>query len=347
MNNIFILRKDIDPWIKRMAEERTVFAPVHEGDAVVYRACDSGLRVELDTMPTTSPKEIVFPQNETLLTYTRGSGNEDGSVGVETTETLPSGKAVIFGTRPCGARGLLIFDQVYNNERIRDAYYAARRENTLTITIACNRPRPTCFCNSVGGAPDDSKGSDIMLYPLDDGFVAEALTSGGEELLALAPSSPAGEKAVKAKAKAGQAIETMGSPMDLSEVRKKFDLCFTDLAFWEKHSGKCLSCGICTYLCPTCYCFNITDEGSEEKGKRLRSWDNCMSFNFTAEASGHNPRSAKAMRLRNRIGHKFVYYPELHEDRLACCGCGRCITACPSSVDIRNIVKAVQEYSHE
>lgn len=344
MNDIYIPRTDIAAWLERMAEERTVFAPARADGAVVYSPYAVGTKVELDAMPTTSPKEIVFPQNETLLTYTRTGGTETGSPGVETRETLPGSRAVIFGARPCGTRGLTILDMVYDNDLTSDAYYAARRENTLTVTLACDQPRPTCFCTSVGGGPGDTQGADVMLHPLDDGFVAKALTSGGEVLLALAPGSPAGDKAVEAKARIEQARQSMGTPMDLTRVRENFDRCFDDTEFWEEQSGKCLSCGACAYLCPTCHCFNITDEGTETEGKRLRSWDNCMSYTFTAEASGHNPRSAKSMRLRNRIGHKFVYFPEAHEDTPACCGCGRCIVSCPSSMDIRQIVKAIQEY---
>jgi ferredoxin len=117
-------------------------------------------------------------------------------------------------------------------------------------------------------------------------------------------------------------------------LRGKFD----DLAFWEAEASKCLSCGACTYLCPTCYCFNLTDEARGALGARIRSWDACMLPLFTMEASGHNPRTGKIQRLRNRIGHKFSYYPGLHNGRIACCGCGRCIKSCPSSVDIRRIV---------
>ena len=115
---------------------------------------------------------------------------------------------------------------------------------------------------------------------------------------------------------------------------------FTDVDFWEKETDRCLSCGACTYFCPTCYCFNITDEGeatSEKGGRRLRTWDNCMSPLFTREASGHNTRMEKALRMRNRVSHKFSTYPE-NWGTFSCNGCGRCISNCPVSLDIRQIV---------
>ncbi|WP_338669425.1 4Fe-4S dicluster domain-containing protein [Pseudodesulfovibrio methanolicus] len=344
MDTIFIQRTDIGRWLDRLAEERTVFAPTRRDGAVVYRPYRTGFVLELDAMPTTSPKEIVFPQNETLLTYSRAGNASGGAPKVEARETLPEQKAVIFGARPCGVNGLGVFDQVFDNDKTRDAYYTARRKDTRIITFACDRPRSTCFCTNVGGGPGDAAGSDVMLYPLGDGFVAEAVTTGGKAMLSLATGAPAGDREVAAKALVETAREAMPEPLELARIRENFDKCFNDMEFWEEQSGKCLSCGACAYLCPSCHCFNITDEGTESEGKRLRSWDNCMSYTFTAEASGHNPRAAKAMRLRNRVGHKFVYFPETHEGEVACRGCGRCIVSCPSSVDIRQIAKAIQEY---
>lgn len=112
---------------------------------------------------------------------------------------------------------------------------------------------------------------------------------------------------------------------------------FTDTEFWIKQTAKCLSCGACTYLCPTCQCFTITDEGSPLEGRRLRSWDSCMSPQFTLETSGHNPRAEKFKRMRNRISHKFSYYPQSYDGAYSCVGCGRCVISCPVSLDIRRV----------
>ena len=120
---------------------------------------------------------------------------------------------------------------------------------------------------------------------------------------------------------------------------------FNDTQFWQDQTDRCLSCGACTYFCPTCYCFTITDEGeglSEKGGRRLRSWDNCMSSLFTREASGHNPRTVKAFRMRNRVSHKYSTYPE-NWGAFSCSGCGRCISNCPVCLDIRAIVLAALE----
>ena len=140
-----------------------------------------------------------------------------------------------------------------------------------------------------------------------------------------------------------EAAAELSLPPDLSDAPAKLLEVFDNMEFWENVSAQCLSCGACTYLCPSCYCFNITDESHGMQSTRIRSWDNCMSALFTMEASGHNPRPTKAHRLKNRVGHKFSYYPNLHDGTPSCCGCGRCIKSCPAGVDIREIVlKAIE-----
>jgi heterodisulfide reductase subunit C len=176
------------------------------------------------------------------------------------------------------------------------------------------------------------------MVPVEGGFVLEPVTEAGEKLLQKASLEDPGDKSAQAEAVKEKASKALGEAPDLSQTREKLLSLFDNMEFWEDVSAKCISCGACTYLCPTCYCFNITDEQSGAQGVRLRTWDNCMSHLFTMEASGHNPRPTKAHRLKNRVGHKFSYYPDIHDGNIACCGCGRCIKSCPSSVDIRQIV---------
>ena len=142
----------------------------------------------------------------------------------------------------------------------------------------------------------------------------------------------------EAKAAREKAAASQQPAPDLSKAARRLEQRFTDVDFWAEQTAKCLSCGACTYMCPTCQCFNISDEGNTLEGRRLRSWDNCMSPLFTREASGHNPRTFKALRMRNRVSHKYWYAPDYSDGRFACTGCGRCIKQCPVSLDIREIV---------
>jgi ferredoxin len=330
----------------RLAEELSatcrVLAPVATCGTVTFRRFQPGMTLDLHSrMAAVSPKAATFPQTESLLTVKR----EIPEKKPEITETLPEGKSVVIGCRPCGARGKLIFNPVYETDKTKDPYFILRRDNTVFISLACDRPETTCFCHSVGSGPADANGSDVLLTLVGEGYVARSVTPAGEDVLKSALFTDAGDKGKEADAKNAKAREMMGEAHDYVSAPEKLLARFDDMDFWQAQSAKCISCGACTYMCPTCYCFNITDDDQGLESRRIRSWDNCMSHTFTLEGSGHNPRPTKAHRLKNRVGHKFSYYPDLHGGVMACCGCGRCIKQCPVGVDIRQIVKAAQEYS--
>ncbi len=128
--------------------------------------------------------------------------------------------------------------------------------------------------------------------------------------------------------------------LDVSQLREKTEALWDD-EYWEKISLPCLGCGICTYVCPTCHCFDIVDVGSARDGERYRCWDSCMYSDFTLMASGENPRSTKRERIRNRYFHKFSTFPSRYETAYACVGCGRCLVHCPGGVEITRIIKDI------
>jgi sulfhydrogenase subunit beta (sulfur reductase) len=340
----FLRQADVAKLLEELGREYRVLAPVQEGDAVVFRPYDPKRALRLDRPATAPPKEAVFPQTELLMRFTYRKDPEDLSrTDIELVERGLSPRTLVFGSRPCDAGGFVVYDRVYDSPKTQDPYYKARRANTAFVSIVCTQPANTCFCNSVGGGPANPTGSDVLLAPVDDGYVAEAVTERGETVLQAAAFTDPGDKAADAEKIKNEAAAAMPKPIDLDDESGKILARFDDLSFWSEMAAKCISCGACTYLCPTCYCFNITDEASGLSGERLRTWDTCMSYLFTLEGSGHNPRPTKAHRLRNRVGHKFSYYPSLHDGHIACCGCGRCIKSCPVSVDIREIVTKAKE----
>lgn len=375
----FISRAQLPEWLRALAADFQVLAPTREGPAVVYRPVDPEApprQPELTLKPTESAKRALFPLSEPLITFTKS--HPEGKPGLELREAAPADQGrprLVFGLPSCDARGWLVFDPVYQGGgKFQDNYYRQRREQAVLIVKTCDRPLSTCFCNWVGGGPASGEGADALATEIEDGLLLEPFTAKGEAALASALLRPAtAEQSAEAARKREAAAAAMPAPADLSgrggqsdqggcieALRAKFD----DAAFWRDQSAGCLSCGACTYLCPTCYCFDISDEERGSRGVRLRSWDSCMLPLFTQEASGHNPRPLKAARLRNRVNHKFSYYPALHPleaggtgetgetggiggkdggagapgGRIACCGCGRCIRSCPSAVDIRRIV---------
>lgn len=342
----FIPLANVPAWLDELAEKYAVFAPRREGLAVVYRPHEKGAMPELAQRPTESAKHIVFPRAEELFHYNYAAdpavaGKKDLSLH---TPEDPA-PAVVFGALSCDARGFFAFDPVYDgsgtNGLAKDTYYLKRRATTAFIVLACRTALVTCFCTWTGGNPASTQGADVLATEVEGGYLLQPVTDKGKELLASGLLQPGTE----AQAKAAEAShETVAKsvapvPLGLEDAPPSLLALFDDMNFWQAQSAGCISCGACTYLCPTCYCFNITDETTGIAGARLRSWDNCMSPLFTLEASGHNPRTAKAARLKNRVGHKFSYYPSLHGGRFSCCGCGRCIKSCPSSIDIRRIVQ--------
>ncbi len=342
----FLKQDRLADWLAALGEKNRVLVPREEGNSVVFRPYAAGDALVLSVDSTASPKAALFPACQELFRFEQAKDpqNPDHTT-MKLFQSRGAESTLVFGARPCGVRGFTIFDRVYQGEKHPDPYYKAARDNTLFVTLTCEHPDNTCFCHWVGGGPDDGAGSDVLATPVEGGYVLEPVSKRGEALLDSPLLEEAGDKSKEAAAARKRGREKLGEAPDIGNAGASLLAVFDDMGFWEDVSAKCLSCGACTYLCPTCYCFTLTDESDGLSGKRLRSWDNCMSYQFCLEASGHNPRPTKAHRLRNRVGHKFSYYPALHGGLIACCGCGRCIKNCPVSVDIREIVLRAIEHA--
>ncbi|MBG0774878.1 MAG: 4Fe-4S dicluster domain-containing protein [Desulfovibrionaceae bacterium] len=329
-------------WLSAMAETMRVMTPVREGISVVFRDHSPEAPLDFGGLDTAGPKAAVFPQTEYLLRYrAERTAPVGGHRGVKLEEVRPEGDVLLFGASPCGARGLTLMDQVLLRDGVEDPCYRIWREHALVAAIVCQAPYSSCFCNWVGGAPDDARGSDLLLAEIEDGFVVEAVTDKGlaavRERLAVATEEQARAAAERAEA----ARAALPAPPDLDDCPARLNAAFDDMDFWNEAAAGCIHCGACTYACPTCTCFNITDEASGLAGERIRTWDSCMFPNYTQEAGGHNPRPTRAHRLRNRVLHKFAFHPARFGE-FSCTGCGRCIRLCPMGLDIRTIIRTIE-----
>jgi ferredoxin len=350
MDAKFISRTRLPDWLRSLAARFEVLAPAREGSAVLYRPVDPAApprQPELALQPVESAKRALFPLSEPLMTFSKSQ--PAGKPALQLREAPAPRPCLVFGLPSCDARGFLAFDPVCQGGgpagKLPDNYYLRRREQAVLIVKTCPRPLSTCFCNWVGGGPASPEGADALATELQDGLLLEPLSGKGALALDSILLRPAVEaQLAEAAQNRAEAQAAMPDPVDLNgcalALRSKFD----DAGFWRDRAAPCLSCGACTYLCPTCYCFDISDEERGSRGVRLRSWDSCMLPLFTQEAGGRNPRADKAARLRNRVSHKFSFHPSLHptsvgqDGQIACCGCGRCLKSCPSAVDIRRIV---------
>lgn len=338
-------KKTLPQWVKKL-ESYTIYSPQKDGDLWNYEVIKNSEIIDLDYLNTIlSPKKIIFPQREVLLEFST-SNEEELKIKEVLPEETPS---VIFGVRPCDAKALTLTDKVFGGD-FKDPYYWKRRNSTALVGLACNTPpSPNCFCLSVDGSPHSKEGLDILMTDLGDKYYAESFTKKGDNLLNLAKAlfknPTAKDKKDLEKIQAESKKKIQRQIKDTKKIPPKLKEMFNS-SFWDEESLSCLRCGICTYLCPTCHCFDMNDEvtsSSPIKGERVRTWDNCQFPDFTMHSSGHNPRPDKAARLRQRILHKFQYFVELYKN-YQCTGCGRCISKCPVGIDIIEVLEKARDH---
>ena len=315
-----------------------IFVPAKEGYYHFFLPLKNGIKPDFSFFNTRlSPKSIIFPQSERMFEFSLNKEEPDAFILKEAEKDFPL--QAIVGIRPCDAHAFQIVKRNFDNPDYKDPWWTKRYENTTFIGLGCNNPRSTCFCTKVGGGPFAEIGLDAIMYDLGDKFLVKIITEKGKVFLerikgGLEADSKDIEQAEKLKQEAESKIK---ADISLEEVLNKRILQVFEADIWDEISFRCINCGICTYLCPTCWCFDIQDEVYKDKGDRIRNWDSCMFPIFTLHASGHNPRAEKFRRVRQRFMHKLKYYPEKYKDGVQCSGCGRCIIACPTNMDIREI----------
>ena len=337
MNNYTIKKDQISDFIQHLLQKYTLWGPVNEDNVIVYKHINSPQEITLDFFKVKiPPKTIVFPQTETLVRYCK-----EKDIAVETPPP-PKKNTVIFGIRPCDAKSLLLLDTVFMSD-CEDPFYALKRNTTLSVGFTCSTPPANCFCSSVGGYPDDTKGLDILLTDLTDTYYTEIITEKGEQLIKdFKGFTPATEQDTKKKNTiCTRAKKEIKRQVSVEHIDTILDAIFNS-PYWETIAQRCIGCGICTFLCPTCHCFDIQDETSQNKGARVRIWDSCMYPEYSCQASGYNPRAIQMNRVRNRIYHKFNYLLK-NNQVLGCVGCGRCIDECPVHIDIIEIITKARE----
>ncbi len=337
-----INKSDMQKLIQAL-EQYEFFGPVSDGSVVKYKKIETADAIDHGFANSEKPpKEMFFPQTETMFNLTIENKK---FADVEEPE-LMSNNAILFGIRPCDALAMNILDTVFTWD-YKDKYYLARREHFTLIGLSCTgeaTPNASCFCTSVGGDPASTEGEDMLWTDIGDAYLVETLSEKGKAVLEAGGSifqnaSPdQTSNAEQAKEKGRNSITRT---LDTSGIKEALSGAF-ESDFWDEFAQRCLGCGICTLLCPTCHCFDINDVVSRGEGVRERTWDSCQYTYYTLHASGHNPRPAKKHRQRNRIYHKFLYMDE-NLDVTGCVGCGRCISGCPVNIDIIEVLDGVKE----
>ncbi|MDW7739120.1 MAG: 4Fe-4S dicluster domain-containing protein [Bacillota bacterium] len=319
-----------DLW-KTLAGKMQLYLPVQDGPAVLLKQWEEGVDVNLDAVNTAiSVKDIFLPREETYLQY-HCSGQT-----LELSEMEDFQPAVAFGIHPCDLKAVELLDKVFMDQEPADTLYKKRREKTTVVALACNKPDPFCFCNDFAINPADAPGTDVMAHLTESNLLLEARTEKGKNLLEQLGELL--EDGFKEDQRQNE-FKTADFNLSLEGLADNLKSRFDD-PLWDELYKSCLGCGVCTYVCPTCYCFDVEDYGHAYEGERFRCWDSCMFGEFTQMAGGHNPRTGRKERVRQRFLHKLQYYPETYGE-IACVGCGRCLRSCPVNLDIVQVIKAL------
>ena len=328
---------DLPALYQRMAQSQDLFLPVRAAGQTDFALWQKDAAVDLDTLKTVkSPKDVFFPQSETLYSCSR----EEGKLSV-TPQQLCDKPFVVFGMKACDVRGMAVLDQVFLSEPV-DSYYAARRAHGTIVALACGRPETSCFCTAFGIDPAAPEG-DVVTWLVDGWLYWDAKTDKGSMLTDLVHDlfELADEGTVAQQQAAIRAIAKKLPYADLSLEgwgAQAADTRF-DSPVWEQLYKPCLACGTCTFVCPTCQCYDIKDYSTGEGVQRYRCWDSCMYSDFTMMAHGNN-RTSQMQRFRQRFMHKLAYFPANNNGMFSCVGCGRCVDKCPSHLNIVKVIKA-------
>jgi ferredoxin len=323
-----IIAKDaLERWLSSLLEKGQVVAPTLVEGTHLFRPICSVEEVAWDYYNSTvPPKEWLFPPTERLFTLEFKDGKAD------IRETVVDQDVVIFGLRPCDARAIAMLDAHFLSDPV-DSLWNQHRSHLTLVGWACTAPETPCFCTSVGGDPQGTEGLDLLLTEGQEGYFVQPITEKGRALLG------------GAETKETTATPSQPEPLptySIQGITETLHQGFTS-PYWERQVEACISCRICTFLCPTCYCFDVRDRRNGEAIERLRCWDSCQGAQFSKIAGGYNPRASKTSRWKQFFYHKYLYYPERFDGVIACVGCGRCVRKCPVNIDIREVIRDLKE----
>ena len=328
----------LNDFFAAVAAKQALYLPVNNNvGKAEFKQWSEGVELSRALNTVRSAKDFFFPQTENLMKFKM----EGKSIEVSD-DRAECEDFVVFGVRACDAASFKILDSVYLVDPI-DTYYKNRREHGTVITLACGKPAETCFCATFGIDAANPAG-DVTAWEVEGAYMLRANTEKGEALLASVADllEDGCEKAVaEAQAKTREILAKLplaGLTTEGVGVGKTQEL--FDRPEWKTLSESCLGCGTCTFVCPTCQCYDVRDFDTGNGIKRFRCWDSCMYSDFTLMAHG-NSRNSQVERFRQRFMHKLVYYPDRNNGTFGCVGCGRCLARCPVSMNIVKVMKTL------
>ena len=336
--------ENLDIIFAEISKTMTLYLPVDtKNSGAAFTQWTDGVKYSDSLNTVRSPKDFFFPQTEDLMAFkTEGKNIEIIDTRSETEDFA------VFGVRACDCKSFEVLDRVFLTDPV-DSYYANRREHGVIITVACTRPSETCFCTAFDIDATAPQG-DISVWKTETDVYFEPNTEKGGALMEKLSSltEDCDSTAVESQQ---EKTKTILSKLPLKDLKldafgsgKTMEL--FDNEAWDELSESCLGCGTCTFVCPTCQCYDIKDFNTGNGVIRFRCWDSCMYSDFTKMAHGNN-RLTQKERFRQRFMHKLVYYPENNDGLFSCVGCGRCLSKCPISMNIVKVIKKIGGSTNE
>ena len=325
----------IDSLFSAIAENNVLYMPVDTKTGAKYEKWEDGKKLSDSLNTVRSAKDFFFPQTENLMDF-KVEGKK-----IEVIDTRSETEDfVVFGVRACDVKSFEVLDKVFLAEP-QDSYYKNRREHGVIMSLACTKPNETCFCTTFGIDAAEPAG-DVVCHKTENALYLDAKTEKGEKLLkalegiteSTDDTAVTEQQKVTRERMANLPLASLKSDAFGDGKTKEF----FDRPEWKELSESCLGCGTCTFVCPTCQCYDIKDFNTGHGVKRFRCWDSCMYSEFTKMSAGQ-PRLTQLERFRQRFMHKLVYFPTNNDGMFSCVGCGRCLAKCPIQMNIVKVMK--------
>ena len=334
-----VLINELKPFLNAVAEQMDLYVPKKTGTHYVYNRYDPSAEtsVEFNNIRTCTPvKEFLFPLRELAAVFPEP---------FEPKEIKPF---AVFGLKDCDLRSIEVLDKVFTEEEFEDPFYVSRREKMFIISSDCSDPAQSCFCNVLDGRPFAQSGFDLNVSQVKNGFIIEVGSQKGKDfiekysdLFTMAGDALLAERD-KNRAETQNQLEQNNTDLKFDKPINEIVENSQDSDVYDQEAKTCVECQACTRVCPTCHCFYLYDTKQKDYFAKMKMWDGCMRLKYAEVAGGANPRKVLGDRLRHRFMHKFSYFLDRYGIQM-CIGCGRCVDAEAGEVDIRNVLKKLNE----